>query len=866
MLSIFGLSNKAQTTTSEVATNHSQNNYVFEGTIESVVLYPTDKDENIISKKSARNEGGVNYFYQKDGSLALTTSNAKIKISKIYKGSAIQINSEINLVASSNEVTLYFGGIDSTIKYINNSSGHGSNNTMISPTAVNEKMIFFCEKDKNGNFYLTDIKSLVTFNRFYEENIKVTTEPVIYAQGFGKSFYSRNELLDFLKNEKQLSIPSSEYTTEKKSLNASKNVKENNLSTILEENTSRSNAWLKLRPAKSINIQQNKVLANDITISITGSRILDSASFKWFEFDVSIIANNGSIYFDSFLADVQYNSSAFGTNVVANNNIVAIVDPAFASPTYTNPSAFWSDNASNIFRLPFGTASSGPYNRILCPTTLKKALTIRLKIQNCNVLTNIQFTNVAFTGSFCYYTTTANAPLTSSLPFDNGFYNGAINDITCKPIITGFTDNVPAGINRNVTITGKYFGKKKGNGTVFFRNADQGSQYPPVIGPNGGGLQQYDILFWQDDKIIIRLPTIIDSAVATFGAEPPKIGSGYFKVKNSFLVETQSTSSITIPFAIRQQPVVQPITSIPYKKYTVNLASNNGNGYKIQMHTNLTSNTTYTAAKAVIKRAMKAWSCMTNVNWFLGNDTTLNFNQDGICVINLSSASGLMQTHPEIRPCLASNGEPIFYLKSFDIEINQTPSSGVWKVDTVGPLAVGELDFYAAIQHELGHGHLVQHINDSIKDIMWWQAYPFGATQAQRKNLLSSFGASDGGNFVIDSLIGNLTCVSNHIDVAPSKCEEFVGIKKLGYDLFHISVFPNPSYLDEEIKIKFNLEKEEEVYFEIYDITGKRLIKTPIEKFKEVEYSLPTKQISEGVYLLIVNVGAKKQTMKIIKQ
>lgn len=841
--------------------------YVFEGLIENVELYPTDKDGKLLSKKSTRNENGFNYFYQNDGSMAIANSKASIKVLKVYKGSDVAMNSLINIIGSSQDLTFYYNSSDkdSTIKFINNSTGH-SVNTMISPTAKNERVIFFCEKDKNGNFYMPDNESKITFSSNYEKKVEVSNEPVIYAQGFNKTFYTKIELLNFLKKEKKINISSNDYPLEKKSPNVGEKLDDKYLSFILEENSTKLNEWLKLRPIKSSVTKVKEVATNDLILQISDERLLDSAGFKWQVFDISMICYNSGLFFDSFLAYIQYNTTVFGSNLIANNNIVADVDPAFLSSTYSNPNTVWGDISSNVIGIPFGTNSSGSYNRTLLKPIYQKVLTLKFKIQNCNNNTSISFTNGILTGNYSFYTTTANAPISSSMPMDKTYYSGSINDVACKPIITNFTDNVPAGINHIVTIDGKYFGTKKGTGTVIFRNADKGSQYPQVVGPNDGGLQKYDILSWQDDKIVLRLPTLIDSAVVTFGAEPPKIGSGYFKVKNSFLLETQSSTPITIPYALRQQSVVQPIPSIAYKKYTVKFAANNGNGYKIQLHPNLTSNPLYVNAKAVTRKAMKDWSCATGVNWHIGADTSLAFGQDAVCLINLSSMSGLMQTRPEIKPCLAANGEPIFYIKSFDIEINQSPVSGVWKVDSTGALAVGQLDFYAAIAHELGHGHLVQHINDSINDIMWWQAYPYGATLAQRKLLKYSFGARDGGNFVIDSLVSNLNCISNHVEIIPTKCDELIGIREIGFNLFNVIVSPNPSYSEQNITVKFILEKEENVNFEIYDITGKLILQTQTEKLIDVNYDLYTNQISAGVYLLKINVGSQHQLMKIIKQ
>ncbi len=610
----------------------------------------------------------------------------------------------------------------------------------------------------------------------------------------------------------------------------------------------------------------------NLNLDIANERITRIGSNNWFEFDVMVSSNNSSLFFDNCLMRIQYSSAAFGSNVVAGSNVVITRAAAYNTTTYINPQSFAIDQASTVIGIPLGTANTPTLNRAALSTIPQLMLTIRMKILNCGNNVNINFTDQLTTSNLSLLAPAANTPITSTLVtgFNNTNYTGNITDNACEPIINSFTNFVAAGIKRTITIDGKYFGNIKGVGTVIFRNADKGSAYPLNSGVNSGGIQAYDVVSWNHNKIIIRLPSLIDSAYynelvnnlpTPVGPLPITPGSGKFMVKNFTAYTKESSSGINIPYAIAQYAEPFPV----YRKVNVKLASLNGTGYKIQLHPNLV--TAFPNAKAVVRRVMKDWACATGVNWYLGADTAVATPlQDKISVINTGSFTALQKTHPDIRSCLSGTVNT-YYLRSFDIEVKQVPSFGTWQVDTIGNLAANAYDFRAVMSHEFGHGLLVQHNNDSIGDIMWYAAYSVPYIQTLRKLVWVSFGALDGGNFVVDSLSGGLTCVGNHVMVNATGCAGYnIGIKNQQLVLTNLTVFPNPSLKNESIYIKFDLEHEENVNFHLFTITGGLIKSTATEKVKDINYEFTTDDLNPGIYLLQINVGNKRQTVKVIKE
>ena len=228
-----------------------------------------------------------------------------------------------------------------------------------------------------------------------------------------------------------------------------------------------------------------------------------------------------------------------------------------------------------------------------------------------------------------------------------------------------------------------------------------------------------------------------------------------------------------------------------------------------------------------------------------------------------------MQTSSNLRTCIENN-VPTYYLRSFDIKIRRSVAPFIWNTDTVNAIPNGDYDFLSAISHELGHAHQVHHINDSIVDLMWYQANPFGYAVTARKLVQPSYWSRSGGNWVTDNLLGNLpSCVGIHVPIFPTNCEgiEPVGIKKFGLNQYNISVYPNPSSVAESLTIEFNLEKEEVVSFTLYGVAGNLIKQTLPEKLSQsINYTFDTGSINAGMYILVIKVGNKQQTVKIIKQ
>lgn len=320
--------------------------------------------------------------------------------------------------------------------------------------------------------------------------------------------------------------------------------------------------------------------------------------------------------------------------------------------------------------------------------------------------------------------------------------------------------------------------------------------------------------------------------------------------------EIPSTLTLNIDYAVNQYIVREP--SFPpgyqYAKTSYQLASSLPSGNYV-IHCSPSVETTYPGAKGVIERAMLDWSCLTNINWTMGNDTSVGAYSDDLCIIELTNnIPQAMEASISTRYCGDANYSISPYILSFDILIN---TDYLWQIDFQNAnLNSGMGDFYSVISHELGHGHGLMHIN-KINDIMFWQDNLGPKDKTLRTRLWYSAGASAAGVWVANntsSVLCSQSQLHSHQFATPNS-NDCIGVSIDEESTSpKIKVYPNPTN-SQYVYIDFNLGDSQEIGFALYDISGKALKKTDtlinVGNITEVLYigDLPT-----GIYLLQINI------------
>ncbi|MGQ0829201.1 MAG: T9SS type A sorting domain-containing protein [Bacteroidota bacterium] len=680
--------------------------------------------------------------------------------------------------------------------------------------------------------------------------------------GMNLSFKSYDELYDFLRNQKNITIP--EPNIEKKSIDVKpEKIKSDTIGNSIRykqnvKNYETNFAHL-LNKIKTSGVNPNRGVSaiNDITFTLANPQQTDSANFRYFEFDIMASANSNATYFDGALFRISYNTSAFGSSVVFNNKVRITRGATFNNITYTSPNADKIDQNPSTIGVPINTNfNQTSWNRTLITTSPVQLLHFKIQIQNCGQNVNIDFADQSFTPMFSYYTTTATASITGGVPYDNTSYQNPLNTILCQLLINNFNSPVNAGTSDILTIDGSGFGATRKTGQVKFKNAD-----------NGGGtyiqkLNTIDYISWSNTQIKIKVPSVIDSLPAANYPIAP--GSGNIIVKNSFGDSAVSTNNLQIYYGA----VNKSITSPQYQKLRTNLVNINGSGgYTLHLNPNISS---IAGAKGCIIKAMHDWKCYTGINWVLGPDVAITSSvPDGSCVLyfsNLTATGNFAITTPQGVTCSGSTNYAI--MDEADIAFDQGSN---WFCDTTGlDLPAGKVDFYEVALHELGHFQLLTHVNN-INELMYYTPkidLVNNILAVNRRRLSPSTAATDGGSNSVTNSIAVIVGACSYTDMIQqfsTNCTNSVDeIKGL---LMSFKIYPNPT-ADNTVNISYNLETSATIKIHVIDYLGRQALSLNEENeySGEHEKQIDVTNLSSGIYLIVTNINGQIITNKLIKR
>jgi len=621
---------------------------------------------------------------------------------------------------------------------------------------------------------------------------------------------------------------------------------------------------------------QNKCMAaNDVTFTIANA-IETGTTPRYLEFDIMVSANNNITYFDYALFRISYNTSSFGSNVVANNKVTITKGATFNSATCTNPNADKIDQTPSVTGVPFGSDfNQTSWNRTLVTTTPTQLLHFKIEIANCNTNPNINFTDVSFTPLFSFYAQTATADIVDTYGYDNTFYSGTITQILCKPTISNFTSPVYPGAyypgnptnKALLTIQGSNFGATRGNGNVYFKNADDGGQ-------TYVNLNAFDFISLTDNEIKVIIPAMIDSFPVGAPSNQftyPCPGGGLFYVKTNSNDSVVSSSPIDMPYAIKN--VIKP--SPTYEKLRVDLANvNNAGGYTFFLDTSIVNHPN-PKVLPIVKKAVKEWVCATGVNFITREDTIVNISSlDNISVIYFvdtpPATNALAVTKTNLIVCgNPGNTEKYIIPTAIDIAILKDPTlfgGGAWEFDTLyNPLPTNKVDFFEVILHELGHADLLKHVTDD--ELMNYKAL-LGPVAGNLRRYIT-FDDQDGGFNVVDKSalnINNPSCsVYGSLIIVNSNCSFGSSITENNHNVLNFQIYPNP-IISYELNIQFELLNDASITFRIIDNAGRNIISNNEKKTagKHIE-KIILNQLSVGIYFFVVEIDGATQTGKLVK-
>lgn len=811
----------------------------------------------------------------------------KVEISHVYKGeSRINIGTIaiVDMHAIAN-VTIdeNFGRLDWGIDY----------DYIIPPTPLPENGIYFCkmsDKTPAGNTYPA---SYTTENNVVlqksDQSINLHTLEWNTGGMEKVKFGAITELYRFIKQQ-GLHVPTEKLKKEtdedqqvkKKDASGSLNVKQRNEERYAR-NLSNYNSYMKKLLSKNP-AQRKSSQVENLSFSFANGQVTGTNP-RFYEFDVMVEGNTNNTYFANCLLRIEYDTIAFGSNLVANNKVTITKGANYNTVTYIDPDANAIDQTSSVLGVPFGDDfNQSSWNRTQVTTFPDQMLHFSIEIKDCFRNADINFTDTSFTPTFSLYTQNSTDDFFNTFSYDNTFYQNSLNEVMCQLNIFNFTSPVYPGtfsIGAGTTetwemvIQGIGFGSARGSGNVYFPNAHNGGQNYTLL--NGR-----DFISWSDNEIRIRMPSVIDTSLYPAG-DNRMPGSGIFYVKTDAGDSVLSSFPVDMPYGIKN--VIDP--GVPEGKIRVDLANfdqSDSVAIMFRLDTSITNHPD-PLVEAAVRQAVKDWRCETLVYFEVSDTpTTQTAEKDGISTIFLTDTIGtittLARTMPNGKTCADVNGNKRVLITELDIGIKRTPPFGfTWHYNTTGNLPSGQRDFYEVILHEVGHCNLLSHAQATTSagndDKLMYYTGLQGPQLSQDRRFIDT-DARDGGFIVVDKGnqldLGTASCISSGVStllLSPDEtCATLPGFDELVKDnagLNDFNLYPNPFHSG--FNVSYDVSNNSKVKFILYDYLGREvnsLEEKTVPAGQHMQF-INTGQLNAGVYFLLTSVNGYRIATKVIK-
>lgn len=568
------------------------------------------------------------------------------------------------------------------------------------------------------------------------------------------------------------------------------------------------------------------------------SKTIDGERITSIQLDLYIKVSKGSFRLYNGNLETYYNTTMFGTNVVANGKITAVKSTAFA-PNY---SLTLTDEASDKIKINLLGNSVVASSLQLIDTGYKYVARFTIELQGWDGKSALEW---------------------DELTVDNDKYSeegtNVIRNFGCEEIqlgvncgmeISDITDIAAAGagIETELNTSGilEIYGEGFLADDVTFGNCEKPighfvkfkTIHNQWIAPLEG-----DYIEFTDNLIRVKVPTIgfIDNSDVLYTDLNDGIAAtGQIRVcRDGFLgikcgCFTSSDEALFIPHAFRND--IRPnVNGCEESKESILRNENTQGGYTMRFHPNFKS---YTGAVSAFKRALQTWRCETFIN--MDEDeigTTLD--GPGICVIKMEAlpVGTKASTTDGYNICgIGTNFEYTMRQAGFLIRVNSGYS---WHTGVDMPILdwVTQFDMETTILHELGHGFTMQHTSNE-SSIMLRPSLP----QYKRSLAVED---KNGGNHVALKSSQQLTTLCSDVAMTLLESSDCMLGNLIQSEKEYFSYFPNPvsNYL--EVKSDFLIK-----CFEILDVYGNILFTQ--ELVNDNQMTIATEKLAPGIYFLKV--------------
>ncbi len=543
---------------------------------------------------------------------------------------------------------------------------------------------------------------------------------------------------------------------------------------------------------------------------------------------------------------IAFNPFVFGNNVVSNGKLLVTKgNVIFASDYLLN----YGDISSNEVSITADASLS--INPLFSLDTVGGNI-FHIEMEVANIFQNptISFDESGMMGESDYRDAADN----QDYPFECLVAADSLSDIegiALTSILDFYPDTIPAGIGQVLTIVGTDFGADRigtYSGYVAFtddtRADNTGIPFNSLHFP-----LDTDYLLWSDTLIMVRVPSTVDNDSFRVA------GTGQITVKKKGILSTPNVSIdvLTVPYAVWDR--VYPNNLSTDTSFTARLYGRNTlGGYDIFFQTTFKDLLATTGEEDAFKRALVKWRCSTYVNWKMV-DVTLPFPNPQPCFVtamNLGAGTvtTLAQTGHTITNCSGS-GSPRPISKGFAITFNNTIT---WHTDTSTIVPPGSRDLESVALHELGHGILLHH-NNQTTDLMY-----FSSPTPTRRDI--KYHDKQGGDYIVGISVlpvdsSYAACLSPMVALNDSICGNVYLKDEKGMTFDEVKLFPNPT--SNVAKLVIENRNNEQINILIYNGLGAEIKCISSTKYvgEHTEYLIDLNTYSSGLYR--INIVSKNK-------
>lgn len=588
------------------------------------------------------------------------------------------------------------------------------------------------------------------------------------------------------------------------------------------------------------------------------------------EFDIFV---NGLYqdYYDLYQSGIklQYNDF-FGQSISSNGLVQLTADEVASSSSYQLSTSDISENELGISLTTVGSISG--LNDI--STTEKAFAHGKLTVSDPFTAPEISFNLDSILPLNRYW----DSGTSQHLPFDTIIFEHEFKPHSCMPANIKFDPKeVAGGIGQILTITGNCFGEyEEGVSRVEFQNARIGPAVNDWVTPILGDYHVSPscppslILCWTDTLIKVRVPSI-----GLTGPDSPTdvryAGTGPIMVCNKdALCGISSTLQEDLLFVrySADNHWTEPDETPSRQARIVTLR--NANGLGGMSVTYMPSFAADTAAVAAFERALRKWKCATGVNFNVDQSTSNSNASDTITVRYGSLPGGVSSsigvTAPKWEKCEDSSSGEILKsnMQKFQVYFKQTGVSWHKSEDLTG-LDSTKNDMESIALHELGHAHLLNHVNQK-EDPMY-----FFIDKGVARRDLNDHNIEGGLHIMGISAVNypNSNCGSamSPADTTGLDCYLINAVPDLHTELGKLFLLPNPV----SSTLTFHFESSSTIGYAditITDMYGRPVIQKGLDKKANgLRSTIDMTALPKGMYVFTMSFGSKGMISKqFIKQ